>query len=313
MVANIENVACVGVGTIGHSWATLFAIKGYNVAIYDLSSELLNSAMERIKFSAEFLAGNGIISKEEVQDAMNRIKVSSDMPDCVKNADYVQESTFESYEVKGKVFSEIDRINDVAIIASSTSGLLMTKIQKVAKKPERCIVAHPWNPPLLLKLVELVPGEKTSKETVQTTYDFIEKLDKIPVIVRKEVPGFIGNRLQAALWREALSLVNNGVATVEDIDKACWAGPGARWGIMGPFLTLHLGGGAKGLEYHIDTIQHGFNEYWKSMDDWKEIPYHAAKKGIKGVEELPIVKQKTFEEMVKWRDNKLAMILKIQE
>ncbi len=313
MVANIENVACVGVGTIGHSWATLFAIKGYNVAIYDLSSELLNSAMERIKFSAEFLAGNGIISKEEVQDAMNRIKVSSDMPDCVKNADYVQESTFESYEVKGKVFSEIDRINDVAIIASSTSGLLMTKIQKAAKKPERCIVAHPWNPPLLLKLVELVPGEKTSKETVQTTYDFIEKLDKIPVIVRKEVPGFIGNRLQAALWREALSLVNNGVATVEDIDKACWAGPGARWGIMGPFLTLHLGGGAKGLEYHIDTIQHGFNEYWKSMDDWKEIPYHAAKKGIKGVEELPIVKQKTFEEMVKWRDNKLAMILKIQE
>ncbi len=313
MVANIENVACVGVGTIGHSWATLFAIKGYNVAIYDLSSELLNSAMERIKFSAEFLAGNGIISKEEVQDAMNRIKVSSDMPDCVKNADYVQESTFESYEVKGKVFSEIDRINDAAIIASSTSGLLMTKIQKAAKKPERCIVAHPWNPPLLLKLVELVPGEKTSKETVQTTYDFIEKLDKIPVIVRKEVPGFIGNRLQAALWREALSLVNNGVATVEDIDKACWAGPGARWGIMGPFLTLHLGGGAKGLEYHIDTIQHGFNEYWKSMDDWKEIPYHAAKKGIKGVEELPIVKQKTFEEMVKWRDNKLAMILKIQE
>ena len=313
MVANIENVACVGVGTIGHSWATLFAIKGYNVAIYDLSSELLNSAMERIKFSAEFLAGNGIISKEEVQDAMNRIKVSSDMSDCVKNADYVQESTFESYEVKGKVFSEIDRINDAVIIASSTSGLLMTKIQKAAKKPERCIVAHPWNPPLLLKLVELVPGEKTSKETVQTTYDFIEKLDKIPVIVRKEVPGFIGNRLQAALWREALSLVNNGVATVEDIDKACWAGPGARWGIMGPFLTLHLGGGPKGLEYHIDTIQHGFNEYWKSMDDWKEIPYHAAKKGIKGVEELPIVKQKTFEEMVKWRDNKLAMILKIQE
>jgi 3-hydroxypropionate dehydrogenase (NADP+) len=313
MSKDIKSVACIGVGTIGHSWATLFAIKGYKVNVYDLSSELLKTAMERIKYSAEFLAEKGIIAQEDVNNALSRIEIISNMTDCVKETDYIQESTFESYEVKSKVFSEIDKANDSAIIASSTSGLLMTKIQKAAKRPERCIVAHPWNPPLLLKLVELVPGERTSEETVQITYNFIENLDKIPVIVRKEVPGFIGNRLQAALWREALSLVNNGVATVEDIDKACWAGPGARWAIMGPFLTLHLGGGPKGLEYHIDTIQHGFNEYWKSMDDWKEMPYHAAKKGIKGVDELEIVKKKTFEEMVKWRDDKLAKILRIQE
>lgn len=313
MSTNIRNVACVGVGTIGHSWATLFAIKGYNVTVYDLSPELLKTAMERIKYSADFLAEKEFITKEEVKNALDRIDIMPNMAECVKEAEYIQESTFESYEVKGKVFSEIDKANDSAIIASSTSGLLMSKIQKAAQKPERCIVAHPWNPPLLLKLVELVPGERTSEVTIQTTYNFIEKLDKIPVIVKKEIPGFIGNRLQAALWREALSLVNNGVATVEDIDKACWAGPGARWAIMGPFLTLHLGGGPKGLEYHIDTIQHGFNEYWKSMDDWKEIPYHAAKKGIKGVEELDIIKGKTFEEMVKWRDDRLAKILKIQK
>jgi 3-hydroxypropionate dehydrogenase (NADP+) len=235
------------------------------------------------------------------------------MSECVRGVDYVQESAFESYEVKKKIFSEVDKINDSAIIATSSSGLLMTEIQKATRKPERCIVAHPWNPPLLLRLVELVPGEKTSQETVQATYDLMERLDKTPVVVKKEVPGFIGNRIQAALWREALSLVDNGVASVEDVDRAVRAGPGARWAIMGPFLTLHLGGGPGGLRYHIDTIQHGFNEYWKTMEDWKLMPYHAAKKAIEGVEQLPMVKEKTLQELIRWRDNKLVEILKIQE
>lgn len=310
---NMKNVACVGVGTIGHSWATLFATKGYNVSVYDMSSDLLKSAMERIKASADFLAEKGLITKKDAETALNRIKVTSEMSECVAGADYVQESAFESYEVKRKIFSEIDKANESAVIATSSSGLLMTEIQKAAKKPERCIVAHPWNPPLLLRLVELVPGEKTSQQTVQTTYELMEKLDKTPVVVKKEVPGFIGNRIQAALWREALSLVDNGVASVEDVDRAVRAGPGARWAIMGPFLTLHLGGGPGGLKYHIDTIQHGFNEYWKTMEDWKLMPYHAAKKAIEGVEQLPMVKEKTLQELIKWRDNRLVEILKIQE
>jgi 3-hydroxypropionate dehydrogenase (NADP+) len=309
----VKNIACIGVGTIGHSWATLFAIKGYNVAVYDMSPELIKSAMERIKSSAEFLADNGLIAKNDAASALNRITLTESIAECVSDADYVQESAFESYDVKKKIFSEVDKENDSAIIGTSSSGLLMTEIQKAASKPERCLVAHPWNPPLLLRLVELVPGEKTSEETVEITYQFMETLDKIPVKVKKEVPGFIGNRLQAALWREALNLVNSGVASVEDVDRACWAGPGARWGIMGPFLTLHLGGGLGGLKYHIDTIQHGFNEYWKTMDDWKQIPYHASLKAIKGVEQLPIIKEKKFEELVKWRDNKLVRLLKIQE
>ena len=308
-----RNVACVGVGTIGHSWATLFAIKGCNVTVYDVNQDLLRSAMERIRASAAFLAEKGLVAQKDAEASLKRIKVAANMSECVSGADYVQESAFESYDVKRQVYSEVDRLNDSAIIATSSSGLLMTEIQKAARKPERCIVAHPWNPPLLLRLVELVPGEKTGQETVQTTYEFMEKLGKIPVVVRKGVPGFIGNRLQAALWREALNLVNSGVASVEDVDRACWAGPGSRWAIMGPFLTLHLGGGPGGLRHHIDTIQHGFNEYWKSMDDWKLIPYHAAKKAIEGVEQLPKVKEKKLEELVKWRDEKLVEILRLQE
>jgi 3-hydroxypropionate dehydrogenase (NADP+) len=274
---------------------------------------MLSSAIERIRASLGFLAEKGLITGRDLEAALDRIKVTSGMSECVRGVDYVQESAFESYEVKKKIFSEVDKINDSAIIATSSSGLLMTEIQKATRKPERCIVAHPWNPPLLLRLVELVPGEKTSQETVQATYDLMERLDKTPVVVKKEVPGFIGNRIQAALWREALSLVDNGVASVEDVDRAVRAGPGARWAIMGPFLTLHLGGGPGGLRYHIDTIQHGFNEYWKTMEDWKLMPYHAAKKAIEGVEQLPMVKEKTLQELIRWRDNKLVEILKIQE
>lgn len=313
LVFKIENVACVGLGTIGHSWAALFSVRGYNVSVHDMNHEVLGNAIERVKLSVEFLAEKGLISKADAEAALRRIRIAPDLSECVAEADYVQESAFESYEVKRKVFSDIDRINDRATIATSSSGLLMTEIQKATSKPERCIVAHPWNPPLLLKLVELVPGEITSEETVRATYEFMERLGKIPVVVKREVPGFIGNRLQAALWREALNLINNGVATVEDVDRALWAGPGARWAMMGPFLTFHLAGGPGGLKYNIDTVQQSFREYWKSMDDWKEIPYHAAKKAIEGVEQLPIVKGKSYEDIVRWRDDKLVQIMKIQE
>lgn len=313
MSVKIKSVACIGAGTIGHSWATLFAAKGYNVNLYDINHKILRNAMEKVKFSMDFLAEKGLIAKEGAEVVLNRINTTTDMKECVKEADYIQESVSENYGIKQKVFSEIDKINDTAIIASSTSGLLMTKIQKVTEKPERCIVAHPWNPPLLLKLVELVPGEKTSKRTIKITYDLMENLDKIPVVVKKEIPGFIGNRLQGALWREALSLVENGVASVEDIDKAVWAGPGARWAIMGPFLTIHLGGGPGGLKHQIENIQQAISDLYKSMDDWKFIPYHAAKKAIEQVKELPMIKKKSFLEIVKWRDDKLVKILELQE
>ena len=268
--------------------------------------------MRNIEANVSFLTKEGLIEKS-ADNVLDKIRITEDMSECIMKADYIQESTFESYDVKKKVFSEIDRINSDAIIASSTSGLLMSKIQENTSKPERCIVAHPWNPPLLLKLVELVPGEKTSQETIRKTYQFMENLGKIPVIVKREIPGFIGNRLQAALWREALSIIEKGAANVEDIDKVICAGPGARWAIMGPFLTFHLGGGPGGIKYLIDNIQGKMSEWYKSMDDWKEIPYHAAKKAIEEVNQLPKIKENTFNELIEWRDKNLIKILKIQE
>ena len=296
----IRRIACVGAGLIGHSWATLFAVKGISVNLQDLKEEILTNALTKIKSNLDFLAEKGVIRSEEAEKALRRIKTTTSLSDAVKDADYVQESVFESYEVKKKIFSEMDaEAPPEAILASSSSALLMSEIQKAAAKPERCLIAHPFNPPHLIPLVELVPGEKTSSETIKTTYEFMLKLGKVPVVLKKEVPGYIANRLSIRLYQEAVDLVDTGVATVEDVDRALSAGPGIRWAIMGPHLTYHLGGGPGGIEHWFETFGQAF------------FSPSSAKKVIEGVKEMEIVKTKSMGELVRWRDEKLVELLKI--
>ncbi len=191
---------------------------------------------------------------------------------------------FESYAVKKEVYSKMDEVADQRIIlSSSTSGLMMSEIQKAAKyHPERCIVSHPWNPSYLVPLVELSPGNLTSPETIKKTYELMEDIGKIPVVLKKEVPGFIANRLSAALWREALNLVDTGVASVEDVDKAIVNGPGLRWAIMGPYLTYHLGGGKGGIEYLLKHIDVSKAKWLETMAKWTETPDIRGGEGDKG-------------------------------
>ncbi len=200
---------------------------------------------------------------------------------------------FESYEAKKEVYSKMDEVADQRIIlSSSTSGLMMSEIQKAAKHhPERCIVAHPWNPSYLVPLVELSPGDQTSPETTKKTYELMEDIGKIPVVLKKEAPGFIANRLSAALWREALNLVDTGVASVEDVDKAVVNGPGLRWAIMGPYLTYHLGGGKGGIEYLLKHIDVSKAKWLETMAKWTETPDSAVEKAVKGVHELVVCEE----------------------
>jgi len=296
----IRRIACVGAGLIGHSWATFFALKGVSVNLQDLEEEILVEAPTKIKSNLDFLAEKGAIRKGEAEAAIRRIKTTTSLSDAVKNADYVQESVSESYEAKKKVFSEMDaEAPPEAILASSSSALLMSEIQEAATKPERCLIAHPFNPPHLIPLVELVPGNKTSPEAIKTTYEFMLKLGKVPVVLKKEVPGYIANRLSMRLYQEAVDLVDTGVATVEDVDRALSAGPGIRWAIMGPHLTYHLGGGPGGIEHWFETFGKAF------------FSPSVAKKVIEGVKSMEIVKTKSMEELVRWRDEKLVELLKI--
>ena len=310
-MSGVDRIACVGAGLVGQGWAAIFALRGYTVILEDLNEEKLDEAVARVETHVRFLTEAGL--GEDADAAMGRVETTTSLAEAVADADHVQESAFESYAVKKAVFAEMDAVAPGdAVLASSTSGLLMTEIQKAARRhPERCIVAHPWNPSHLVPLVELSPGELTSEETTRRTIALMESIGKMPVVLRKEVPGFIANRLSVALWREALNLVDRGVASVEDVDKAVRAGPGIRWAIMGPYLTYHLGGGRGGIEYLLRHIGGSKASWLETMASWTEMPESAMEKAVEGVAGMEMVRERSMEELERWRDERLVQLLKL--
>jgi 3-hydroxyacyl-CoA dehydrogenase len=305
----INKVVCVGAGLIGQGWATLFSSKGLEVVLQDLNETILKQSVTAISSNLKFLEANHFLKKKESDAALKRIKTATSIGEAVSQADYVQESVLDNYELKREVFKEMDQAApDHAILASSSSGLLMTKIQKVTARPHRCVLVHPILPLHLLPLVEIVGGEKTSAETVTAAYDFMKRLGKTPVLLKREVPGYIVNRLQAALLRESIDLVDKGVASPEEVDKAFCTGIGLRDPIIGPFLRIHLAG--NGVERFIKNYAQSYRNRWETMETWTSIPPSAAKKVIRGVEEMEAVRSKTLEEIKNWRDRMLVKLLK---
>ena len=195
-----------------------------------------------------------------------------------------------------------------AVRASSSSSLPMTRVQKSVKRPGRCVVAHPFNPPHLVPLVEIVPGNQTTPQTVEDVRTFFNGLGKMPVVLKKETTGFIANRLAAALWREAVDLVLNGVASVQDVDRALFAGPGIRWAFMGQHLIYHLGGGEGGYDYFIKHIGKAFGDIWKDMATWNEISDDSKSKLVQGMDE--VMSGKKLNDVAQWRDKKIVALLK---
>jgi carnitine 3-dehydrogenase len=307
---DIHKVTCVGAGLIGQDWATLFSSAGLEVVLQDVSETILEKSVKGVQSNLLFLEANNLLKQGEADAALKRIKMTTLTGEAVCNADYVQESVPDDYGFKKQIFREMDRAAPRhAILASSSSGLLMTEIQKVATRPQRCVLVHPVLPVYLIPLVEIVGGEQTSRDTVTATYDFMKRLGKTPVLLKREVPGYIVNRLQAALLREAIDLVDKGVASAEDVDQAFCMGIGLRDPIIGPFLRIHLAGG--GVERFLDHFSQSYRHRWETMETWTSIPPSAAKKMVKAVKEMEIVRTKTMEEIKNWRDEMLVKILKI--
>ena len=309
MIEGVKRVALVGSGLIGQGWAALFALNGYSVVMQDLSEERLGEAKARAVHHIGTLVDAGL--GKNAKAAAKRLETTTSLGEALEGADYVQESVFESLSVKCPLYAEMDRLarRDV-VLASSTSGLLMTDIARDMRiHPERAIVAHPWNPVHLVPLVELSPGKKTGAKTIETTYKVMEDIGRVPVVLKKEAPGFIANRLSAVLWREALNLVDQGVATVEDVDKALSAGPGIRWAIMGPYMTYHLGGGKGGIEYLMRHIGVSKSKWMETMATWTETPESVVQKAIDGVDAM--VGGKSLEELEAWRDGYLLELNKL--
>ena len=313
---DIRKVACVGAGVIGYSWALYYSLKELSVTVYDLTDEKLQLAKKRIHESLVNLKQNDVVSENEIDEIESRISYTTSMEEAVKDVQFITESGPENYEIKQKMAEEIEKYTSSdTIIASSTSGLLVTEIAKNAKHPERFIGAHPYNPPHLIPLVELTRGEKTDDHVLEVAKEFYQMIDKEPVVLQKEALGFICNRIQMAVYREVCNLVMKGVCTIEDADKAVTYGPGLRWAIMGPSLVFELGGG----EGHIDGLMKHLNpsiSLWlHDMADFKDFPEEFPEIARKGVEESLKNRPKEIgnddQSLAEYRDKMLISLLKL--
>ena len=259
----IRRIAVIGTGVIGASWTALFLAKGLDVVATDIAPDAEASLRRFVDMAWPAMKRLGLAPNA----SQSRLTFNADLVTAVKGADLVQENGPERIEFKRKLYGQLDEVlpPDV-IIASSSSGLTMSEIQTACPShPERCLIGHPFNPPHLIPLVEIVGGAKTSEDTIQRASEFYTALGKQTVRLHKEVPGHVANRLQAALAREVYHLVAEGVVSVADVDAAlCW-GPGLRWGVMGQVLLNHLGGGQGGIEHFFQQFTGPITAWWKVL------------------------------------------------
>jgi len=258
----LKTIGIVSTGLIGASWTACFLNAGFDVHAWDPADDAEQQLRDSVATALADLDAFGTSHSPSVGDLVFCESIKA----AVTNVDYVQENGPERLDLKQALIAEIDtHAPPHALIGSSTSSFLASDLQSQCKNPERVLVAHPFNPPHLLPLVEIVGGDKTSEATLTAAETFFTQIGKHPVRVRKETTGHIANRLTAALFREAVHMVSEGIATVEDIDDAVRYGPGPRWAIHGPFMLYHLGGGDGGIQSYLDHLGPTQEARWREL------------------------------------------------
>jgi 3-hydroxyacyl-CoA dehydrogenase len=247
----IHRIAIVGTGLIGASWAAYFLARGFDVIATDPAPNAEANLRKYVEDEWETLTAIGLSPAA----SRDRLEFTASLKEALADADFVQENGPERPDFKTKLFADMDDATPPdSILASSSSGLTMDVIQSACKRPERCVIGHPFNPPHIIPLVEVVGGAKTSPQTIERAMEFYASIGKKPIRLFKALPGHVANRLQAALYKEILYLVQQGVLTVEDADIAVCYGPGLRWGVMGPSLQWHVGGGPGGIHHYMEHL-----------------------------------------------------------
>lgn len=268
---NIKTVAIVGTGVIGASWAAFFLYKGFRVAAYDPAADAEHNLRNRVQIYLQdlFELEQQQDAKTQISQLMAQLSFTKDLALAVKDCDFIQESGPERLELKLELYAQMTaHCPKDTLIASSSSGLKVSEFQQGCQHPERIILGHPFNPPHLLPLVEIVGGELTSTAAVQAAYDFYLELGKKPIILKKEIKGHVANRLQSALWREAFYLVSAGICDAQDIDIAVSSGPGLRWAIYGPYLNMQLAN-QKGFKAAMHHLGPPMTSWWQDMHDYE--------------------------------------------
>lgn len=261
-MAGTAHVACLGAGVIGASWTALFLASGRSVAVFDPADGAERALRSYVETAWPTLERLGLA----IRGRPDAVTFHATAADAVEGAGFVQENVPERLAIKHAVFAEIEpALGAEAVVASSASGLTLGQMQGGWADPGRFVLGHPFNPPHLIPLVEVMGNDLTAEGVVEAAEAFYADIGKITIRVRKEVPGHVANRLQAAVWREAIHLVLEGVASVGDVDRAMWAGPGLRWATMGPTQLFGLGAGAGGLAAFCDHFADTFNGWWDGL------------------------------------------------
>lgn len=260
---DVRRIACIGAGVIGGGWVAHFLARGYDVTAWDPASDAEDKLRRLVAAAWPALEQIGLAEGA----AQDRLTIAPTLAEAVADAEFVQESAPEKLELKRSLLAELAAATRPGVvIASSTSGYPMTDMQTAAEDAGRLVVGHPFNPPYLIPLVEVVGGEKTDREAVAWASRFYDLAGKSVITMDRELPGFIANRLQEALWREALHMVANGEASVEDIDASITEGPGLRWAFMGPCLTFALAGGEGGMAHMLDHFGPSLKSPWTRLE-----------------------------------------------
>jgi 3-hydroxyacyl-CoA dehydrogenase len=302
----IRRIAVVGTGVIGASWATLFLARGFDVLAADPAPNAQSNLRRFVDTAWPGIAKLGLSPKASPE----HLTFTTDSRQALADADFVQESTPDDRELKIRLFAEMDKAAPAdSIIASSSAGLTMSVLQSACKHPERCVIAHPLNPPHVIPLVEVVGGAKTSPEVLQQTMAFYASIGRKPIHIRKEIVGHVANRLQAALYRELAYLIDQDVVDVAAADAAVSWGPGLRWGVMGPNLLLHLGGGAGGIQRFMDGVPVPMATWWKQLGN-PELSSKLRQTIIDGT--LQEAADRPLEQLARERDDVLLELIRLR-
>ena len=306
-MSNIKNVTVIGAGVIGAGWIIRCLAHNKIVSVYDKDLKLKKNLVLEIKRTWPYV--KKLFNKKKLN--LKNFKYFTSIEEALSKADFIQECATENYAIKTRLMSTIGKYaKQNAIISSSSSGLLPTRIYSKCKNPARTMIGHPFNPVYMCPGVEVVPGKKTKKSFLNKANKFYKSISMNPIMVKKELPGYLADRLQEALWREALHIVNEGYATTKDLDRSIEDGPGLRWSLMGIFLTYHLAGGKAGMKHMLEQFGPALKLPWTKLKA-PTLSKRLSSRVIKGTKRQ--ARGKSVDKISNIRDDYLVSLLKIRK
>jgi len=306
-----RKVAVIGAGDIGVGWAALCASAGWPVAIFDLNPATMERTSAEVERRTRALVALGRAPESIVERGLRELVRAKFFSEAIQDADWVIEAIHEDVVAKQKLLAAIEQaVGADVLITSSSSGLSPTEIFGRCRRLDRCLVAHPLNPPELIPLVELVPEGRTSPASMNRAVDYLRSLGRFPIVLKKSIPGYVVGRIAAAVWRESIDLVLRGVISVDDLDRAVSLGPAIGWAAAGPHLTYHLAAGEGGIRGFTQHLLASFESWWQQLSHWAQLDPEQQRALIQSIEKSYKGKVEFLREA---RDRRLSAILRALE